>query len=287
MKKIGIYLLTFTLAAFVWACDDDDPSGKSIFNISSPERNEFDNWLLENYTNPYNVSYKYRMEDIESDMTYNLVPARVEDAVKLAKIIKFMWLDAYDELMGIDFLRSYSPRVLHIIGSKAIENKKDVLGVAEGGMKITLYNVNNINPSDMENLNYYFLKTMHHEFAHIMHQTKSYPREFNEISGANYTAGNWINLKDDEALQKGFITPYGSSAVEEDIAETISVYVTHSKEYWDQQIIIAGDGAEFIIKKLEILKDYLRDSWNLNLEQLRDIVQRRTGELSTLDLDNL
>lgn len=50
-----------------------------------------------------------------------------------------------------------------------------VLGTAEGGMKITLYNVNDINPDkiDINLLNEYYFQTMHHEFAHILHQTKT------------------------------------------------------------------------------------------------------------------
>lgn len=50
-----------------------------------------------------------------------------------------------------------------------------VLGTAEGGMKITLYNVNDINPDqiDINLLNDYYFQTMHHEFAHILHQTKT------------------------------------------------------------------------------------------------------------------
>ena len=43
-------------------------------------------------------------------------------------------------------------------------------------MKITLYNVNDINPDkiDINLLNEYYFQTMHHEFAHILHQTKNY-----------------------------------------------------------------------------------------------------------------
>ena len=36
-----------------------------------------------NYTYPYNVDFKYRMQDIESDHKYNLVPADYDKSVAL------------------------------------------------------------------------------------------------------------------------------------------------------------------------------------------------------------
>lgn len=88
-----------------------------------------------------------------------------------------MWLEAYDEATGNpNFLRQYIPKTIHFIGSPAYEdNGTMVLGTAEGGMKITLYNVNDINPDqiDINLLNDYYFQTMHHEFAHILHQTKT------------------------------------------------------------------------------------------------------------------
>ena len=62
------------------------------------EHNGFDEWLLANYTYPYNVDFKYRMQDIESDHKYNLVPADYDKSVALAKIIKHVWMEAYTEL---------------------------------------------------------------------------------------------------------------------------------------------------------------------------------------------
>ena len=51
-----------------------------------------------------------------------------------------------------------------------------VLGTAEGGKKITLYNVNDLNVKkiNIEKLNNYYFETMHHEFAHILHQKRNF-----------------------------------------------------------------------------------------------------------------
>ena len=59
-----------------------------------------------------------------------------------------------------------------------------VLGTAEGGKKITLYNVNDLNVKkiNIEKLNNYYFETMHHEFAHILHQKRNFDPSFNRIS---------------------------------------------------------------------------------------------------------
>ena len=77
------------------ACSDDSPKGASIFDTSMVKRNSFEKWLLQNYTNPYNIRYSYRLRDIDTETSYNLSPADSAKATKLAIIFKYLWLDAY------------------------------------------------------------------------------------------------------------------------------------------------------------------------------------------------
>ena len=179
MKKQIIYSLLALTTVCLGACNNNDEidTANSIFSTEPLERNAFDYWLLDNYTYPYNIDFMYRMKDIESDHKYNLVPADYDKAVALSKIIKHVWMDAYVELAGMDFLRVYVPKTFHLIGSPAYESSGNmVLGTAEGGKKITLYNVNdlNIKKINIEKLNEYYFETMHHEFAHILHLPVSY-----------------------------------------------------------------------------------------------------------------
>lgn len=46
-------------------------------------------------------------------------------------------------------------------------------------------------------------------------------------------------------------------------------------------------GRDAILKKLEIVRIYFRDSWGIDLDKLREVVLRRSKEAMTLDLDNL
>ena len=289
--KIRYYLLALT-TLFMVSCEKDSLDSKSIFpDVQETNVNEFDKWLQTNFQEPYNILLKYRFEFKESDAEKNLSPAAYDKSIALAKLTKYLWLESYEELKGRDFIRKYCPKILHFIGSYGYNSGGSVtLGVAEGGMKITLYNVNNIdyeNP-DIDFLNYWFFKTMHHEFAHILHQTKPYPTDFNEISAADYQSESWVNITDVEALQMGFITDYASRETQEDFVELIANYITHDQDWWDYMMEVAGaDGSSKISAKLDIVRDWLKSAWDIDLDQLRSIVQRRSANVTLLDLQSL
>lgn len=297
MKHIKyIFFLIITLSILV-ACSEDDLDSTSIFDTETPELNDFDKWIRKNYTDPYNIQVKYKFDDKESNNSYNLSPAKYDNSVALAKLIKHLWVDAYGELLGDEFLKNYSPRLFHFIGSPAYNTSGSiVLGSAEGGLKVTLYNVNmiDVDEPNIDELNYWYFKTMHHEFSHILHQTKSYTTDFNLISASDYTSTSWVNITDIEALQMGFISPYGSSETQEDFVELIAVYVTNTPENWNSLLETAGygddggpDGALKILEKFAIVQDYLLVNWDIDIAQLRDIVLRRSTEVSEMDLRNL
>lgn len=292
MKQlIGIFIALATLS--LWSCSEDDLDPNSIFGGTETGKvpNEFDTWLLDNYTTPYNIEFKYRFEDMETDDTYNLVAADYDRSIALAKFTKYLWLESYEELLGPDFIRTYCPRLLFLVGSPAYNTDGSVvLGTAEGGLKITLYNVNSISLTsiDVEQLNYWYFKTMHHEFAHILHQTKNYPTEFNEITPSGYQPTGWVNVSEQDALDMGFVSPYASSETQEDFVEIIAIYVTHTAEYWDNLVGSASaEGQGYINQKLEIVKDYMTTTWGIDLDELRDIVQRRSQEVAQWDVNDL
>jgi substrate import-associated zinc metallohydrolase lipoprotein len=324
------------VAIVAWGCSEDDLDSKSIYSNDTTTQNEFDKWLEKNYVDNYNIEFKYRFEDKESSMSYNLAPADYNKAIALAKMTKYLWLESYEEVAGKDFIRKYCPKIMHLVGSPAYNSAGSiVLGTAEGGMKITLYNVNMIDLDnlDIETLNYWYFKTMHHEFAHILHQTKNYSTDFNEITPSSYQSSSWVNVTDQEALYMGFVSPYASNETQEDFVETISIYVTHSAEYWQETILsksiksvysyttskgttatfeyagVLSDeeieyyvsrgytnlklessdytGYDAITSKLELAKDYMLTSWGIDLDELRDVVQRRSAEILTMDLQTL
>ena len=104
------------LVATVTSCSEEELSSQSVIKVDQVEYTPFDYWLERNYVAPYNIAFKYRYEDNESDMNYYTVPARYESAVILAHIVKYVCLEAYDEVGGIEFTRSYFPKLIFTIG---------------------------------------------------------------------------------------------------------------------------------------------------------------------------
>ena len=92
----------------------------------------------------------------------------------------------------------------------------------------------------------------------------------------------------ESALQKGFIAPYASKADGEDFVELIALYVNRSAEEWEEMLTTAGDtGRPKIEAKFEIVSNYMKSTWNIDLNELREIVLRRAEEAPNLDFDSL
>lgn len=293
MKKIYLFLFAAVLTLGFTACNNDDPDGEEIFPTTGQNYDAFDQWLQKNFTMPYNVEVKYKMEDIYSDMTYDLVPADSAKSAKLMKIAKFLWFDAYAEVMGPGFVKANTPRVIHLIGSPAynVGQGTMVLGTAEGGYIVTLYMVNSLNDNMLSNyatMNTYYFHTMHHEFTHILTQKKSYSENFQLITESSYVSGDWYRMSDTEAHQAGYVTPYAMNESNEDFAETMSTYVTDSPAQWQAILDDAGtEGAAYINQKLAIVRSYMQESWGMDIDELRDCVLRRGSQLGSLDLEKL
>lgn len=246
MKKVN-YLLIACVAiiglASMQSCEDE--LGATIFpNVDQPlDRTmgtfPLDTFIKKNMLEPYNMKFIYRMEDVGADMQRNLVPADYDKSVQLAVLTKYLWLDVYKKLAGEKeiFLKKYAPRIIHVIGSPAYnEDGSRTVGVAEGGVKITLMEANKLDVSQIEGangLNNLFFHTMHHEFAHILDQTYQRPTDFDQIS-SNFYDSNWNDKHDSVQAALGFVTPYGSSASREDWVEVLSCYVTYDQERWDK-----------------------------------------------------
>lgn len=293
MKKIYLFLFAIVLGLGFTACSNDDPDGDEIFSTKSPNRDSLDEWLLKNFTYPYNVEVKYKFEDIYSDKSYNLVPADSAKSAKLMILAKYLWFDAYAEAMGTTFVKENVPRVIHLIGSPAYNSGEGtmVLGTAEGGYVITLYMVNQLTDRMLHNyatMNEYYFHTMHHEFTHILNQKIPYDKAFDQITESSYISGDWYLYSDTYAHQHGFVSPYSMAEPKEDFAELLSYYVTISPEEWDA--IVADGGAEggaLLTEKIKFVRTYMQESWNVSIDQLRQAVQHRAKELSSLDLSKL
>lgn len=254
MKSLKFYISSLLLAGVVGmgftSCSEDELDPNSIFpkidDTLDPNSATYqlDKFLRDNYLTPYNLDFRYKMQDVGTNMNYNLVPATYENAIDLAVLTKYLWFDAYNEVVGPDFLKLYGPRIIHLIGSPAYNPTSGtmILGLAEGGIKVSLFRVNSMNIKDFNQMNEYYFKTMHHEFAHILHQTKTYPSEFNKLSVGKYDSNNWGDRQDGPVASWGFLSNYASSEFREDFAETIANYIVKTDKQWEAWMDLARRG---------------------------------------------
>lgn len=314
IKKIRLqHVLLLAVIPFLFTACSEEELGPSIFDTTEEELDptsytyKFDLFLQNEFQKPYNLQFAYKMKDVATDMDYNLVPASFENSKKLAVLVKYLWYDVYKKVAGESFLKKYGPRMIMLIGSSGFNpaNGTELLGLAEGGIKISLLRVNQIDVTNVDLLNEFYFKTMHHEFAHILHQTINYPVDFNLLSSKNYDPFSWQDRPDPIAWSLGFTSPYGGSQTREDFVETIANYIVLTDSQWNTMLTTAEkeweydeanntvslsatydgvNGRELILKKLAICRTWMKSAWNVDLDQLRTEVQTRQ---SNINLDEL
>lgn len=282
------------------SCSEDKLNEESVITVPKAEENQFDKWLKVNFVDPYNIQFKYRYEEIESDFGYYTVPAYYDMAVEMAHLVKYICIDSYNEVAGVDFTRAHFPKEFFLIGEWEYKNNGSfILGTAEGGKKILLTGVNYLDlyKNNMADLTHYYLKTIHHEFTHILNQTRPMPTDFQFVSGDTYVGGEWANSPydtEDYFRARGHISAYSQQEYGEDFAEMVSIYVCYPESQW-QAWLKASDAAaakeretntefsiqpsERISEKLSIVKRYMLDTWGIDLDKLREVIQRREAEI--------
>lgn len=288
MKKIYQILFIGVILVSLVSCEKDKFTDSIFIDpVENPNLYtiEFDRWLYKYYTVPYNVEFRYRLDDNATDPNYNVVPVSMGMADTIAHLALYLWYDVYDSIATPGFLNKYGPRIIQLIGSPMISASQgtEKLGEAEGGIKITLMKINEMKTNNIEQLNEYIFKTMHHEFSHILHQTKTYPKEFEQLSAADYNPDGWQYTSNEDAWRLGFASNYGGSQAREDFVEIIANYIVKTDADLARMMSIAGEGdgkgAKILTQKIEICRTWLAEKWELDLDALRAEVQKRQANL--------
>ena len=306
MKRYIKILFCGLLLISIISCIKQDDFTESIF-IDKPALDTgsatypFDKWLYDNYLIPYNLDFRYKMQDVGSDISFNLIPVTMDKAGEMAVLVKYLWFDVYSEVVSEDFLKKNGPRIIHLIGSPAYNPVLGIiiLGTAESGIKVTLYRCNELDPGNIDVMNEYYFKTMHHEFAHILHQKKTYPKEFETYTAGYYDPMGWQYRTLSEAASLGCVSPYASSQPREDFVEVIANYIVKTDAQWNAILDLAAKpgidasgqvvtnnltlrGDEIIKIKLEIAREWLEEAWEIDLLALRNEVQERQKHVAEI-----
>ncbi|SHN44217.1 substrate import-associated zinc metallohydrolase lipoprotein [Chitinophaga sp. CF418] len=267
--------MAFILLGSLMACSKDD----KIDSVNIPglggetwEKGPLDFWLDSVFTRPYNIEVKYRFERYELTLDKTLVPVKEEKVEPVMSSILKTWAAPYIAEAGETFFKTYCQKQFVLVGSPQFNSNNTItLGTAEGGRKIVLFWLNDFNITDKPFVRQ-MLHTIHHEFAHILHQTIMYPVEYKRIS-TGYTA-SWNDYTLDEALEKGFITQYARSAPDEDFVEMVSTMLVEGKDGYDAIVASApADAQTKFRQKEEIIVRYFKESWNIDFRNLQTRVQ--------------
>lgn len=296
MKRIQLYIIIFSLGLLASCSRKENLTVDDIPGLGGDTwaPTAIDTWLYDSLTHPFNISVKYKWDPNEVTDQYilrNFVPVKEEIVIPLMQSVKRVWADNYLAVKDSTFFRRYAPKFFSLFGSAIYnaDNGTKVLGIAEGGKKINLLEINifktskmsGYQPSDSVQTKMAF-HTTHHEAAHILHQTTLYSPEYKTISAGMYTT-NWINYTDAQARQDGFITAYSMQDPNEDFVEMISVMLTEGKANYDRMVNnitgtsirgITPDVAKSRLRQKEaIIVSYFRTAWGIDFYNLQTRVR--------------
>lgn len=235
-------------------------------------RGPVDNFILDEFIKSYNIEVKYKWNPFEINNNRTLVPPQEEKVVPIMTAVRDIWMKPYEKLAGKSFLKTYSLSKFVLVGSPEYQsNGTIILGTAEGGAKIVLFEVNNF---DLKNrpMVERILHTIHHEFAHILHQTIEYPQAWRGLSTQWYTA-TWFNSTNAEANQQGLITNYAKSAEREDFVETIAFLLVDGQAKYDAIVAANPDVAQIFRIKEELVVKYYKEVLNIDFRELQKEVK--------------
>ena len=273
MKKLYIAAV---LALSLAACNNkENLSSESVLKPRTTAQTALDTYIYNNFQQPYNIIVTYNYIDADFEMGKYLYPPTESKVQPMLEIVKKVWIDSYTQVAGQDFIKSVAPRQISLIGGYNMNSDGTItLGFADSGMKITLFNVDQLDVTQHEATRQYF-HTIQHEYCHIINQRKPYSEEYGKITPSDYTA-NWYNVRLADANKKGFITPYSMLNDIEDFAEMTSGILSMSKTDWDAKInAIPEEGRNIIRKKEAFVVAYFKSEWNIDLYRLQEVVENQ------------
>jgi substrate import-associated zinc metallohydrolase lipoprotein len=293
MKKICFALI---LMLAVSACKEGEslnPDGVLLgMGGDTWEKTELDKWLDEEFVEPYNIEVKYKWDPYEAALQKPLVPIDEEQVKPLMTAIKKVWLDSYEITGGKTFIKTMSPKCFVLMGSREYSTTTSTItGMAYGTNKIVILGVNEFAGGGEMRV----LKTVAHEFAHILHHTVMYPEEWLDICADSYY-GDWGALTTPEATRNGFVSRYARMNGNEDFVETVAYIMLKGKDWFEEYVAeanaVSGNVAGARLKRKEaMLITYFKTVWNIDFYESAPgkkdgLVYRAQAAVSELGLNS-
>lgn len=293
MRKIpALFIALFLLSNT--SCNQEDGVGESQIDTSTPQLTALDTYIRDTFTLPYNIAIDYRFDPIFLNADRILFPPSLESVRPVLDIIQKSWMEPYNEIGGENFVAQIAPRQLVLVGSFNFNPSGTItLGLAEQGARITLFNIDFLDFSDINSLRQP-LRTVQHEYVHILNQNVPIPGTYGEVNPSGYTS-TWFNFTNEEARSLGYITAYARSDSTEDFAEMVAEMLTNSREDWDN--IVNGIVPEEIVIDFESIENEAdlaaaieavaeREAERAIAQQSRDFIREKEEIIVTYYLEN-
>lgn len=268
-------LILLLLCILLGSCAKEPAlSEKPLFELGGErwERTELDKLIFNEFTKPYNIEIKYKWNPYEVNHNRTLVPPIENRVYPVLTAIQEGWMKPYEKVGGPEFLRRFPLTKFALVGSPQFESDgSSVLGRAEGGTKIVLFNVNDFLIDNIGSLEGMF-RTIHHEYAHILHQNIHYPEAWRGISTEHYTP-TWYNSNTETANSQGLVTPYAKASEAEDFVETIAYLLIEGQDSYDWITEYYEEAAPIFRLKESLIVKYFKDAFNIDFRELQREVQ--------------
>ncbi|WP_316843312.1 substrate import-associated zinc metallohydrolase lipoprotein [Pedobacter psychrodurus] len=238
MKKniFKIFAALFFIAVIV-SCRKEDPLNVdfSKLNIDNPVANTpLDTWLTTTFLNEYNIDVIYRYNRFYHGDDRDVAAVKVDKVQPQMQTVLEGFLLPYRKVAGVTFIKKYAPKQFVLFGSGSYNpDNSYTLATAAAGRNITIYDLNSFDLSDPNTI-VNKLRTIHHEFTHILNQIVPMPVDFQLITKSTYLA-TWTTKSDESAQADGYVTPYASSQPGEDFAETTTSLLVYGQAWYDDR----------------------------------------------------
>lgn len=279
-RKILVMILAFSVIGLQYSCRKSDANldvDLSKYNSDNFVKGELDEWIMTNLTNPYNIELIYRFDRAMGDIAKNISPPNVDKVQPTAEMVLNCFLKPYEKIAGAAFIKKFTPKQFVFFGSTVYNsNGTETLGTADGGKRVILYNLNTLDVKQPENIRRR-LRTIHHEFTHIVNQMVIIPPSFELVTPGDYVS-DWtasVNTAE-QALELGFVSRYARAEYTEDFAEMAAHLLVEGQIWFDNYVASAPNASavEKLRKKEAIVVNYFKDAFNVDFRLLQQEVQR-------------
>lgn len=277
MKKILLYLM-LPLTIMV-SCKKEETLNVDITksNLDTYVRGSLDTWLETNFLNPYNMEILYRFDRYQGSIDKEIAPVMENKVQPIMEGVNEIFIKPYLEVSSKAFLLPILPKEIALFGSGEYSESQITLGTADAGRQINLYEVNAYDKNNVASVmgsaeRPAAFHTMHHEFAHILHQNVPVPPGYEEIS-SNYVGSAWVGAGNPAATAKslGFISRYARNNKNEDFAEMIASLLVGGQDVFDAYVNTATDATAItkLRKKEQVVVDYYKSAHGIDFRKLQ------------------